>query len=109
MAADLKAISNTLRNEDGFNIDKVRARVGELHRNCHDALALFASGESDPVSRAMPAVWEKPAEFASAMLAFDVAVKKLEAAAAIGERAAVAESVRLVGRECSACHSVFRQ
>lgn len=109
MAADLKAISRMVESSTDLDVGELRARVGALHRNCHDAKGLFVAAEHDKTSQAMPAVWEHPYEFAHAMQDFDTAVKEPEASAAGGERAAISRSLTTVGRTCSACHQVFRR
>jgi cytochrome c556 len=51
MAADLKAISRMVESSTDLDVGELRARVGALHRNCHDAKGLFAAAEHDKTSR----------------------------------------------------------
>lgn len=109
MAADLKAISRMVESSTDLDVGELRARVEALHRNCHDAKGLFAAAEHDKTSRAAPAVWQRPDEFAQAMRDFDNAVKALETSVTSGERTSLSRSVTTVGGTCSACHQVFRR
>jgi len=57
---------------------------------------------------ALPAIWEKPAEFSQAVTAFITATANLEAAAKTGDMKAVADAQAAVGRSCGGCHQAFR-
>jgi cytochrome c556 len=51
MAADLKAISKMVESSTDLDVGELSARVGALHRNCHDAKGLFVAAEHDKTSR----------------------------------------------------------
>jgi cytochrome c556 len=56
---------------------------------------------------ALPAIWEKPAEFKQAQDRFSSEVAKLAQVA--GDEAAVKAQFGAVGKSCGGCHETFRQ
>jgi len=74
--------------------------------------ALFPAGsgpESGQPTEALPAIWEKPADFAARMNGFTEAVAALEAAAATRSVAATRAASANLGKTCKACHDEFRK
>jgi cytochrome c556 len=80
MAEDMKALAEMLDGKRPFSADEAKTRVASLHHTCHQAQELFSNAKSDHASRALPAVWEQPGEFAAAMANFDRAVEALKTA-----------------------------
>lgn len=80
-----------------------------LHANAMADLAgiagtLFPAGSEG--GDALPAIWEKPDDFASRLAAFDEAAAELKAAAAAG--AGVGPAVQKLGQACKGCHDNYR-
>lgn len=70
---------------------------------------IFPEGSAVNESEALPAIWEKPEEFAAAIQATVDATAALEDAAAGGDPAAIGAAFREVGMSCRGCHDNFRQ
>ena len=58
---------------------------------------------------ALPAIWERPADFAAAADRLVVATKGLQAAAATGDMAKIKGAAGAVGGACKNCHDSFRK
>lgn len=68
------------------------------------------SGPMDGETEALPAVWEKPAEFKEVTMAFVAATEKLAMAAKSGDKGEIGAALGMVGKDgCKACHDNFRQ
>jgi cytochrome c556 len=60
-------------------------------------------------TEALPAIWEKPAEFSSAAERLVGASADLVAAAQSGDAAATGEAAKAMGGACKNCHDQFRE
>jgi len=65
--------------------------------------------QSGQPTEALPAIWERPADFAAKMNGFTGAVDALDAAAATGNLAAAKAAAASLGKTCKACHDAFRK
>jgi cytochrome c556 len=68
---------------------------------------LFPAGSDKGETNALPAVWEKGADFQKAAAALEVATAKLSAAKP-GDAEAVKAAFGEVGKACKGCHDAFR-
>ena len=59
-------------------------------------------------TRALPAIWEKPEDFAKAVSAFETASANFAKAASGGDMAAVGAALGQLGQSCGGCHKPFR-
>ena len=57
---------------------------------------------------ALPAIWEKPAEFKKAVEDFKAAAAKFAQVAESGDQGAIAASFGDLGKACGGCHKPFR-
>jgi len=71
--------------------------------------SIFPVGSDFGETEALPAVWEKPAEFAKAVKMFQDAAGALQAAAMSGDMAAVGMTFGNLGKSCKNCHENFRE
>ena len=76
--------------------------ASELH-------GIFPEGSAVGESEALPAIWEKPDEFAAAVDKLIAATAAFEEAAAGGDAEAIGAAFREVGMSCRGCHDNFRQ
>lgn len=79
-----------------------------LQRLSSEPWPFFTADGNYPPTRAKPAVWDQPADFEQARLAFIGSVDALVAAAQTGTLAAVQPAVDQVEKSCKACHDQFR-
>lgn len=70
---------------------------------------IFPKGSDVADSAALPAIWEKPDDFAKAMVAFDSATAKFATVAAGGDMQASAAAFGDVGKSCGGCHQAYRK
>ncbi len=59
-------------------------------------------------TKALPAVWEKPEDFAKVVAAFETASANFAEAAGGGDMAAVGAALGQLGQSCGGCHKPFR-
>lgn len=69
----------------------------------------FQESTKGEKSAALPAVWEKPAEFKQAQERLQSEVSKLVQVSKSGDEAAVKAQLGAVGKSCGGCHESFRQ
>lgn len=69
---------------------------------------VFPAGSNVGESEALPAIWEKPEEFAAAIDKLQEATTAFVAAAESEDREAVGTAFRNVGMSCRGCHDNFR-
>ncbi len=70
---------------------------------------VFPEGSGVSRSEALPAIWEKPAEFKTAMDRFVKAADGMAAAAGTGDMGAVGPAMKELGQSCKGCHDDFRE
>mgnify|MGYP002632958544 CR=1 FL=1 len=70
---------------------------------------IFPEGSDFGETRALPAIWEKPADFKKAVAAFQMAAANLSTAAASGDMAAFGAAFEPLGKACKGCHDNFRE
>lgn len=61
-----------------------------------------------PKTRALPAIWQKPDDFAAKDREFSQAAHALKSAAASGDVGAIKSSFARLGKSCKACHDSYR-
>ena len=71
--------------------------------------ALFPAGSAGEDSHALPAIWENPQEFKSAVDSARDAGAALGEAAASGERKDVMKAFAAMGKSCKGCHEKYRE
>lgn len=70
---------------------------------------IFPEGSDVNESEALPAIWENPEDFASAIERTVDATAAFEEAAAGGDPEAIGAAFRDVGMSCRGCHDNFRE
>lgn len=69
---------------------------------------VFPAGSHGEGSRALPAIWENGAAFATQVQGFQAAAVALDEAARSGDAAALQAALTAFGRTCASCHGDFR-
>lgn len=105
-----KALSQTLKSDtpDLGLIRKSAATIAEL---APKASGWFPAGTGQdvlPKTRALPAIWEKPEDFAAKDRDFVQAANAFKAAADGGDINAIKSSFGTLGKSCKACHDTYR-
>lgn len=100
-------LTRIVRGNEPFDAAKVRAAFAQFEETAQKFPALFAENTRTGDTRALPAVWEKRAEFVAAASKFgkDVAEQKDKVKDVETLRAAMA----VIGKDCGDCHQTFRR
>ncbi|OEJ65112.1 c-type cytochrome [Magnetovibrio blakemorei] len=101
MAAILKGAS-----ANGANFAVHTQGMAELSKI---AGSIFPEGSDFGETEALPAIWEKPADFAGAVKMFQGAAANLNTAAMSGDMAASGAAFGELGKACKNCHENFRE
>ena len=90
----------------------IRANAAVLAKAAPKVKGYFPKGtgpEAGVKTEALPAIWEKPADFAAAADRLVGATKALQAAAATGDLGQIKAAAGGVGGACKNCHDTFRK
>jgi cytochrome c556 len=68
----------------------------------------FAPGSDKGKTRAKPAIWENPEDFAEKLAALRTEAAALSAAAKSGDKAAAVAQFKKTGGTCKACHDEYK-
>lgn len=71
--------------------------------------SIFPEGSDFGETTALPAIWEKPDEFAKAVKMFQDAAAGMNTAAMSGDMAAAGAAFGGLGKSCKNCHETFRE
>ncbi len=95
---------------------KGRMHQGDLkfHANGIRAMSaivpkVFPEGSGDGKTAALPAIWEEPAEFKTALDNFVAAANGMADAADSGEMTAIGPAIQKLGGTCKGCHDNFKK
>jgi len=69
---------------------------------------VFPEGSGDGKTGALPAIWEKPAEFKVVLNKFVAAANDMAEAVDSGEMSAIGPAIQKLGGSCKGCHDNFR-
>lgn len=105
-----KAIGQQLKSSspDMAVIQNAAATIDNLAPKASDWFPAGTGKDVLPKTRALPAVWEKPDDFASKARDFEQAAQAFKLAADSGEVNAVQSSFASLGKTCKACHDSYR-
>lgn len=84
------------------------ARATILHQLGMMLGDVFPEGSASEESRALPAIWSNPAEYAQSVQAYQAATNALVEAARAGDAEQIATAQTAVQRACASCHMQFR-
>ena len=100
-------VTRMVRGDDPFDAAKVQTAFAQWAETAQKFPALFADNTKTGDTRALPAVWEKRADFVAAAAQFgkDVDEQKAKATTLDGLKAAMP----VIGKNCDDCHQTFRR
>jgi cytochrome c556 len=104
-----KAITQALKS-DAPDLAVIRTSAARLAELAEQSGSWFPPGTGPEVgkTRAKPAIWEKPADFAAKDRDFLKAAQAFNAAAQAGDLAAIRAAHGDLGKTCKACHDPYR-
>jgi cytochrome c556 len=114
-----KAVMKALGGHMGSVVAIVKGQTANSgHLSAHaDAMAaighmagdVFQKGSGDGDTRALPNIWQKPADFKAVVDALVKATADFAAAAKGNNVKAAGAALGAVGKSCGGCHKVFRK
>lgn len=113
-----KSVMDAIGAHMGATSQILRAQVAYTHLQQHaDGLAamlaiagdIFPAASSEGDTNALPAIWEKPTEFAAAIKKAQDAATAYRSAVSGGDSAAIGNAMRALGGACKGCHDDFRK
>lgn len=111
MGRAMKGLFDQLR-KGAPNFKVIQASANTLAASAPRVGSDFPKGsgpESGRKTDALPAIWERQAEFAKAAGQLVVTTKALQAAAASGDLARIKAAAGQAGSTCKGCHDQFRK
>ena len=107
----MKGIGDELK-KPAPSIDTIKANAAKINEAAPKVATWFPVGsgvEVAPKSDALPAIWEKPAEFQQAAAKLVDEAGKFNALAQAGDVAAVGGGMKALGGSCKGCHDQFKK
>jgi cytochrome c556 len=104
-SADAKAIKAAVESKDYATIE---TKAKDIMGTAEKIPALFPKGSTTGKTKALPAIWEKPDDFAKGAKNLSKAAGELAAAAKAKDDDAIGEKVKAVSGACGGCHKAFR-
>lgn len=108
MMPEFSSMGKMVKGEEPYDIDKFKAAAATFAENAKKPFAYFQDdkqGNGD----ALPAVWEKAADFQAEQNKFLSAVDALNAKAKTGKLEEIKAAYGEVGASCKSCHATFRR
>jgi cytochrome c556 len=110
MERELKAILQELAGQQPPDAKRLNFHIQALYAACGEIGGKFPQGSSDPHSHALPAVWERPEEFARMMQQLHERSGQLaHLNTSSAEREALLTAAKAIGAACQHCHETFRK
>ena len=105
-----KAIRAALESSspDAAAINAPAATIADLAAKSKNWFPAGTGQDVLPKTRALPAIWQKPDDFAAKAHDFDQAAQALKSAADAGDMNAVKARFDDLGKTCKACHDSYR-
>lgn len=107
----MKGIGDELK-KPAPSIDTIKANAAKINEAAPKVVTWFPVGsgvEVAPKSDALPAIWEKPAEFQQAAAKLVDEAGKFNALAQAGDLAAIGGGMKALGGSCKGCHDQFKK
>ncbi|MEE1656913.1 cytochrome c [Microvirga sp. CF3062] len=103
----IRALTGMARGQAPFNAATAQAAFQQLEQNAQQTPPLFPAGSTQGKTAALPAIWERKADF-------DARAVKLQqdaraARAAITDQASLQAAIQRVGQNCGGCHETYRR
>jgi cytochrome c556 len=108
---DAKAINDGLGSASP-NMAAIAGYAREIDQLAPQIPSWYPAGsgpEAGVKTAALPAIWEKPADFTAAAAGFAAEARKFDAVAASGDAAAARAEFANLGKACKTCHDQFRK
>jgi cytochrome c556 len=107
--AAMRTLVPMMRGEAPWNAAAAGQAVATVQRDAERAAALFATPATAASSSALPAIWERKAEFDGMFVRQRDVAANLVRLAAAGDEAGFKAGFPALGQTCGTCHTPFRK
>ncbi len=103
-AAALEVLGKMDKSQMPFDADRAAEAKASLAKLSADVPSLFEAPETDPLSEALPTIWEEWDAFVAKSVAAERAIAGLD----VSSQETLGSGLRTVAQACSACHEDYR-
>ena len=107
--AAMRVLVPIVRGEAPWNAAAARQAAATVQSDAEKGKTLFPAGSTGPNSAALPAIWERKAEFDALFDRQRDAAANLVRLASAGDEAGFKAAFPALGQTCGACHTPFRR
>lgn len=103
----MRFVTGMSRGQVAFDANGARRALQNIAQNASAIPSLFPPGSQEGKTDALPAIWERKADFdaRAAKLGQDAAA----AQAAVTDQASLQAAIQRVGQNCGGCHESYRR
>ncbi len=105
---NLGIIGKAIKGEMAVDLAALGAAAANIGKNANKLKSLFPAGSGGGESRALPAIWEKRADFDAFLVKLASASDAFAREAATGKMANLKASFGAMASNCGGCHKVYR-
>lgn len=105
--AEMKIIDDMAKRVTSLDLQAAKSATTRIEQLAGRTSDLFRKREDDPVSEALPAIWQNFDDFEQKSLNMEEAART--ATDTIGDLASLRTSLVKIGQTCKACHSDYRK
>jgi cytochrome c556 len=103
----LRALTGMARGQAPFNASAAQAAFQRIEQNAQQIPGLFPSGSQQGKTDALPAIWERKADFDARAVKLEQDAKAVQAG--VTDPASLQAAVQRVGQNCGGCHEIYRK
>jgi cytochrome c556 len=107
--AAMRVLVPMMRGEAPWNAAAAGQAAATVQSDAEKGKGLFPAGSTAPNSRALPAIWERKAEFDAILDRNRDAAANLVRLAAAGDEAGFKAAFPALAQTCGACHTTFQR
>jgi cytochrome c556 len=103
----VRALTGMARGQVPFNAATAQAAFQRIAQNAQQIPALFPAGSQQGKTAALPAIWERKADFDAHAAKLEQDAKAVQAS--ITDQASLQAAIQRVGQNCGGCHEPYRR
>ena len=103
----MRTLTGMSRGQVPFNAATAQAAFQQLEQNARQIPALFPAGSTQGKTAALPAIWERKADFDARATKLEQDAKAVQAG--ITDQASLQAAIQRVGPACGSCHDAYRR
>ena len=103
----MRTLTGMARGQAPFNAATAQAAFRQLEQNAGQIPALFPPGSHQGRTAALPAIWERKADFDAHAAKLGQDAKAAQGA--ITDQAGLQAAIQRVGQNCGGCHEPYRR